>query len=590
MDSNSGFTYKLLQGDEIRLIRIIEDGPGKPIRCTINHVSLGAKPWFVAVSYVWGDPTANLPIYIDGTPVGVTKNLESCMRHIQQLFRNETSVFGGLEGTEFWIDAVCINQGDNIEKSAQVPRMGAIYSSAKLVLGWLGENPPSEDSAIEYAFRTAKQICRAIMAGIASQQDFINGSEETPLSHRPHFQTLRESNGIDANLQTMALVHLFERQWFSRVWIIQEAVLADDRLVLMAGAYWVPCNFLEYFLDLWGSSARLTDSSDFYANMKRSSSQLMSVRTQFQELDSVTDVTRLANYLQRLLMKAFGYKSTLPQDLIYGRLGLCPSGLLPTSLSPNYDIPYPEVFHKFAMLFLKETGTLEILMTGKHELVDVPSWVPDFRYPLENTFTDVQTSSAVRVSPDGKLLVVEGTKLGEIKYISKKHNHPITGQKTVRDAVRTFHNGIVQYMSEKLRQSPEVIVREVWIRLWVQGRQGTEQQRLDSMYRFYDHFLHQNDVIAVEYSTALLGQFVTLFDAFVMDDETAGYCIRSDSTLEVGDIICSLKGLPMAAILRARLSNFIYVGPCSLAGKYLEQNHANGGREESDLLDVWNLI
>ena len=38
----------------------------------------------------------------------------------------------------FWIDAICIDQQSIGEKNKQVRLMGEIYSSAKLVVSWLG--------------------------------------------------------------------------------------------------------------------------------------------------------------------------------------------------------------------------------------------------------------------------------------------------------------------------------------------------------------------------------------------------------------------------------------------------------------------
>ena len=51
-----------------------------------------------------------------------------------------------------WIDAICLNQEDDEEKSKQVPRMSDIYSLAEEVIFWLGRNPPGEDEAIGRAF------------------------------------------------------------------------------------------------------------------------------------------------------------------------------------------------------------------------------------------------------------------------------------------------------------------------------------------------------------------------------------------------------------------------------------------------------
>jgi hypothetical protein len=41
----------------------------------------------------------------------------------------------------FWIDAICINQNDNVEKSHQVGQMRAIYEKACQVLIYLGDGP-----------------------------------------------------------------------------------------------------------------------------------------------------------------------------------------------------------------------------------------------------------------------------------------------------------------------------------------------------------------------------------------------------------------------------------------------------------------
>ena len=43
--------------------------------------------------------------------------------------------------TVFWADAICINQKDLEEKSAQIPLMANIYWNASQVLAYLGEDP-----------------------------------------------------------------------------------------------------------------------------------------------------------------------------------------------------------------------------------------------------------------------------------------------------------------------------------------------------------------------------------------------------------------------------------------------------------------
>jgi hypothetical protein len=43
-----------------------------------------------------------------------------------------------------WIDALCINQSDNVEKAIQVPLMGSIYTNARQVIVWLGLEEESD--------------------------------------------------------------------------------------------------------------------------------------------------------------------------------------------------------------------------------------------------------------------------------------------------------------------------------------------------------------------------------------------------------------------------------------------------------------
>lgn len=48
------------------------------------------------------------------------------------------------QSRSLWVDAVCINQTDDPEKSEQVKRMGEIYASAKVVLIRMGKDAAGE--------------------------------------------------------------------------------------------------------------------------------------------------------------------------------------------------------------------------------------------------------------------------------------------------------------------------------------------------------------------------------------------------------------------------------------------------------------
>lgn len=121
------------------VIRIVELLPARshsdPIRATLVVEALGNAP-FEAVSYTWhGDGDPDIVHLQHGVYISkheVTANLASALRQFRRKRRRR----------RLWIDAIAINQGDNVEKSAQVRVMGSIYKRATRVLVWLG--PGSE--------------------------------------------------------------------------------------------------------------------------------------------------------------------------------------------------------------------------------------------------------------------------------------------------------------------------------------------------------------------------------------------------------------------------------------------------------------
>lgn len=98
-------------------------------------------PLFHAISYVWGDPTKCHEILIDGKRLAITRNLYLALRSMQS----------GTTGTmHVWADAVCINQEDNAEKSAQIQLMREIYHCASEVRIWLGMGTPETKRCLRF--------------------------------------------------------------------------------------------------------------------------------------------------------------------------------------------------------------------------------------------------------------------------------------------------------------------------------------------------------------------------------------------------------------------------------------------------------
>jgi len=125
---------------EIRLLTLLRaDNFSEPIRCTLHNISLDLRPKFEALSYCWGQPEIREQIQLDEHCIEVTVNLESALRYLRQ--RRHDRVL--------WIDALCINQHDILEKNSQIPMMGRIYRSARTILAWFGPANHAVESALD---------------------------------------------------------------------------------------------------------------------------------------------------------------------------------------------------------------------------------------------------------------------------------------------------------------------------------------------------------------------------------------------------------------------------------------------------------
>lgn len=158
---------------EVRLIEFHFEGGGddfftkaidmdeeakRPISLRMVKASLLEPPKFRALSYVWGPSkegrriTLQVPKKVDlkgkstettasaeeeeleSCEIDVTDNLFSALVHYRTMSSEDKPAY-------FWIDALCINQRDNDEKSWQVAMMRDVYKSAHLVMAWLGSYP-----------------------------------------------------------------------------------------------------------------------------------------------------------------------------------------------------------------------------------------------------------------------------------------------------------------------------------------------------------------------------------------------------------------------------------------------------------------
>ncbi|KAL1864895.1 hypothetical protein Daus18300_007462 [Diaporthe australafricana] len=169
------------------LIRVLVIEPGRrdqPIRCRLKVIDLASSEriQYEALSHFWGQPDLAEKIEVNHNDFAVSTRLFQAILHLRH--RNQPR--------EIWIDAICINQADLAERSAQVQLMQHIYSKASRVVVWLGEEEPW---------------------GLKNLVKGTNGASGV------HYGAVR------------VVSNLLGRPWWTRVWVTQELVLARAVMV-----------------------------------------------------------------------------------------------------------------------------------------------------------------------------------------------------------------------------------------------------------------------------------------------------------------------------------------------------------------------
>ncbi|KAF1810877.1 HET-domain-containing protein [Eremomyces bilateralis CBS 781.70] len=191
-------------------IRILELFPGSETEPLCGQLLLVRReedhetPSYDAISYAWGDPNDTVEIICDSKPVQITNNLADALR----VFRDPGNK------KLLWVDALCIDQNNDLEKGDQVKRMGSVYSNAKCVLVFIGKD---EDCMAEDCFSLVQETNRfygrwcgetGILPNIPSPDD-------------PAFTVCKDRK----RWESVKVLRL--SPWFTRLWVIQEVALGS---------------------------------------------------------------------------------------------------------------------------------------------------------------------------------------------------------------------------------------------------------------------------------------------------------------------------------------------------------------------------
>ncbi|RYN46439.1 hypothetical protein AA0118_g12574 [Alternaria tenuissima] len=414
--------YKTLPdaSDNLRLLIVHAGGMSEPIRCTLRIVSLHNKPSYDALSYTWGDSATTKPIEVDGFKIRVTTNLEQALRHLRDV-KNDLTL---------WVDAVCINQSDNSEKSQQVALMGQIYRQCAQVRIWLGcdsfrcgiaqsslhaSNAVDDSSGAVDPFEILRHLAddRHIHEWSCFHTQNDDGRDRVVYKADEKFDTIIE-----------AFIAVTESPWWSRMWTVQEAILPKEGLLTH---------------DTWSISLQIiADCGMNYHHhwtgcCQEAASQLPpKIRDPmvefFGNLATLSNDRRVlvngnvANNDLRRQHVAYGFRACKdPRDKVYGLLGIVHD----TSFTPDYTHSIDEVFlHATLHMLCHERDTLSSLTGRSYGPAHGKwaSWVREFDAPFDrmdasvamnrNSFLDFNNFDASDGRKSNRVLLMARPQIG----------------------------------------------------------------------------------------------------------------------------------------------------------------------------------
>ncbi|KAI0531713.1 heterokaryon incompatibility protein-domain-containing protein, partial [Xylaria digitata] len=395
---------------EFRLARIKpaphSEHDDDPIEVTLEHASLNSPPAFTALSYTWGDEEDEDTILVNAIPTTARRNLHNALLQLRKRV---------LDGW-IWIDAICIDQKDDTERSWQVNEMRSIFSLADLVYCWLGPAADGSDAAFHMLKRVAQEVedsglttdginlLRGGLGSAAVMRFSTPEDEEALLSLCNRLMDYEEllPKGRSHSQGALVLENLLHRPFFSRVWIIQEFSLAKQ------------CQFLcgqnsldAYVFDIATKAITLAasynqdlslripswaDNFFFPFNWTYMNSKPLRVRQAitFGERPDLCDIISVYSRCPGRPLHA----ASDPRDIIFGVLG-CAADAESLGLQADYSKPVNQVFAETTKALIRQRRRYQLgYCTFLKYMPGLPSWVPDWKrlgefgvgfYPINQT-------------------------------------------------------------------------------------------------------------------------------------------------------------------------------------------------------------
>ncbi|KAH7408028.1 heterokaryon incompatibility protein-domain-containing protein [Cadophora sp. MPI-SDFR-AT-0126] len=411
------YKYETIKGpNSIRLVELLPGDPAEIIRINVLEADLDANPEYDALSYEWGfrEVTKSESVglfeistkytyfrYIlcDGLRMEIMDSLHALLLRLRHSSKSLI----------LWTDAICINQDDGDEKPQQLMLMGRIYRQAKTVLCWIGE----EKQNTHNAFRLIASIAAALHIKIPmTVETWVRSESEAP-------EIVLDEDLVDEVQGDgwLAVVDVFTRPYFGRIWVVQEIVLSQAATII-CGSNRIPWGDFLRVSKLIAALGTLTyrhvedvteeimdqpAELDYFRHLKvkdivdQTDEDHFHFANKWLRVIQIGDLQEAKNSESRSLALCLelllGHDVTNPLDRVYGMLGMItPSSHYTRSrpLVPSYKKSVQKVYREATKWAIRDLQSLRILdlcdSPGTNVTGKLPSWVPDLsKGPLQCT-------------------------------------------------------------------------------------------------------------------------------------------------------------------------------------------------------------
>lgn len=375
--------------DAIRLMELVPGAWESDVQCSIHTVNLNALPEYDALSYTWGEDPQDDP----GQPKDLVSSLIKAMDHTADFVRCNGKIFPIGENLYnalrrlrdksaryLWVDRICIDQSNLLERSDQVQKMGRIYSGARLVAIWLGEEDNNTVPAFTLIEKVSKLATESVLRSLHTNSSLIFDSDAMRALGLPSFPST----------EWESMHRLFERRWFQRSWVVQEVALANAAIAICG------CRILNW--DDIGRTGQYLVANGFFRAMQhfygRQGRPTFASSIQNCRAGVKLDVDRS---LTSLLCSMRRFKATDLRDSVYSLLGLAKTNKNQATkgkvdrdtIYPDYSSSIDAVFHQITKILIEQDSSLALLSTVEdaslRKTPNLPSWVPDYAVWQEST-------------------------------------------------------------------------------------------------------------------------------------------------------------------------------------------------------------